>query len=371
MDWFAEAHEKSDTYASTLLMYDFLMPPALEHEMVKVITDIAAVRGWEEIVFLSSASMQDIMRKSYSKSIEHLKNELGADHFDEVYLARDFCGDGSPLIGNAYPLALKLAYGDSMGLIGDRRQFSGLSWKTPLKSTTLLARKAVRQILFGTHRRFRFDHAVLSLPLDLSHGELQGVPLDVPPKHHVAQHFRAVNNHLESLRVYCAELLEAQAYRHAHLFLFSNLSASNLMSQENEVAMYVDIIRGQVNSGDLVCIKVHPRSSLEVLNAVVSLIKDDYAIKVIDDERFARVPVELWSDLIAACNVVAIFSTSALNIKYIHNKDVVLPLTEAMIQKYVYSNKVSYISEACRMIGESIAALETWDGNSILWSKYS
>lgn len=370
MDWFAHFHGDPAGYSSTLLMYDFLMPAALEPEMVKVIEDIAAVQHWERVVFISSASMEDIMRGPYPGSAAKLRMELGTDHFDEIYLARDFCGHGSPLIGNTYPNARKIAYGDSMGLVADRRLFSTVSWKTPLHSIVAMGRMTARRALFGTHRRFRFDDAVLSLPLDLSRGELKGVRLSVPSKTHVERHFRLVCTQLEALRAYCAALLHTPAPVRSHLFLFSNLSASGLMSQENEIAMYVDIIRREAGSGDLVCLKVHPRSSLDVLTAVVAQIESKYLIKIVDDPQFARLPIELWSDLIENCKVVAMFSTSALNIKYIYNKDVVLPLNRSLIDKYVYPNKVQYISDICRMIDESIAALEVWDGKSVLWSKY-
>lgn len=370
MDWFGKAQDEAQGYHSVLLMYDFLIPEKLEPEFVAVITSLAHVGGWHAFKFIGASKMRQVMAGSYAGSVAALQAELGEARFDEIFLARDFCGEGSALIGNAYPGAHKVAYGDSFGLLADRTQFGNYDPKAPLRSTLSACKQLVRRALFGGPRQFTFDTAVLSLPIDLSRGELTGVALMVPSRQHVQNTVAAIGAVLDELRGYSRSLLAPVGAATCQLFLLSNLSASGLMSEDNEIALYVDIIDAVSGPGDVIFLKVHPRSSRRVLDAVVTHIGAAHQIRIIDDAKLARLPVELWADLIAASNVVAMFSTSALNIKYIHGKDVVLPLTTVLIDRYAYPDKVAYIAGIHCMISNAMALLERWDGQSILWKKY-
>ena len=367
-DWYRKSQGETDC-ENVLLMYDFLMPEELELEFAAVIRRLSSVLAWDRVVFIGAARMKSIMQGSYAGSIRSLQGELGVTHFDEIFLARDFCGDGSPLLGNAYPTAYKIEYGDSFGLVADRAQFSDFDASRPVRSTLSACKRFVRRTLLGGHKRFAFDLAILSLPLDLSRGELNGVALMVPPQLHVQEVVRKFSSTLEDLSDYCGSLLAFAGASQCHLFLLSNLSASGLMSEENEIAMYVKIIHDTAALGDTLFLKVHPRSARRVLDAVVAGIGDGFRIKIIDDARLARLPVELWSELITASNVVAMFSTAAINIKYIYDKEVGLPLNDNTVQRYIHPHKVSYIKEVNGMIEQAVAALNSWDGKSVLWKK--
>jgi Alpha-2,8-polysialyltransferase (POLYST) len=370
MEWYGQSEDRSDKYETVLLMYDFLMSPDLEPEFFDVIVQLSSSMPWHKVVFIGSAEMTEIMRGNYSGCISKLHTTLGESDFDEIHLARDFCGDGSTLIINTYPNAVKIAYGDSMGLIGDKATYTNFNWKTPLRSFLSRCKAVCRRGLFGGPRSYSFDAAVLSLPLDLSNGGLEGVPVVVPSKHHVESQIKRIYDGLGDLKRYCTSLLGHDSLTASHLFLLSNLSASGLMSRENEILMYVEIIRSTVVEDGRILLKFHPRSSLEVVNAVVDNLKFDYQVKVIDDAKLSRVPIELWGDLIANCKIVAMFSTSALNIKYIYAKQVELPLNSALIAKYFYHDKVGYVEEVHDMIAQSIAGLEKWDRKSVLWKKF-
>lgn len=369
MDWYGKSRGETH-YETVLLMYDFLMPEALEPEFTAVITRLASVGSWKRVVFIGADRMKSIMQGSYAGSIAGIRDAIGETGFDEIFLARDFCGDGSPLLGNAYPDAHKVAYGDSFGLVADRAQFSDFDARRPIRSTLSACKKLARRAVLGGHRRFAFDTAVLSLPLDLSKGELDGVSLMVPSKQHVQRTIHAIAAGLGDLNAYCRSLLAPPSGGTRQLFLLSNLSASGLMTEENEIAMYKKVITTVAAPGDTVLLKVHPRSSRTVLDAVVSAIGNAFPVKIIDDVQLARLPVELWTELIAASNVVAMFSTAAVNIKYIHDKEVVLPLDDAVIERYVDPQRVAYVAGIQKMIGQAVAALENWDGQSILWKKH-
>lgn len=368
LEWMSDETSVGDEVV--LLMYDFLMDAAIEPEFAAVIERLSAIRPWKRIVFLDASSMDAMLAGRYRSGIAALHAALGETAFDEIYLARDFCGRGSPLIGNAYQGAKKMAYGDSLGLVADRANFADYDASRPVRSLLSACKRTLRRALLGGPRRYTFDAAVLSLPIDLSHGELASMPMLVPSACHVRQTIRAVAEPLDSLRDYSRSLIEFAGDTTAHLCLLSNLSASGLMSQENEIALYVDVLTATVAPGDTVFLKVHPRSVRQVIDAVTKALTATMRIKVIDDAALARLPVELWSDLLDACSVIAIFSTAAVNIKYIYDKDVILPLNNALIERYVLPAKVAYIKTVQRMIDEATAALDGWDGQSVLWKKH-
>lgn len=369
MEWYGKVRGETQ-YETVLLMYDFLMPEALEPEFTAVITRLASVGSWKRVVFIGASRMTSIMQGSYERSIAGIREALGESDFDEIFLARDFCGDGSPLLGNAYPDAQKVAYGDSFGLVADRAQFSDFDRRRPIRSTLSACKRLARRAVLGGHRRFAFDTAVLSLPLDLSKGELNGVSLVVPSKDHVQRTIHAIAATLDDLSGYCRSLLAPAGNGTSQLFLLSNLSASGLMSEENEIAMYTEVITTVAAPGDTVLLKVHPRSSRTVLDAVVGGIGDAFPVRIIDDAQLGRLPVELWTELIAASNVVAMFSTAAVNIKYIYDKEVVLPLNKTLIERYIDPQRSAYVAGVQNMIGQAVMGLESWDGESFLWKKY-
>jgi Alpha-2,8-polysialyltransferase (POLYST) len=367
MEWFGQLESHPNQYQSVLLMYDFLIPEKLEAEFSDTIVQLSSSQHWHKVVFIGSAEMTDMMKGKYSGCIEKLRIALGEPDFDEVYLARDFCGDGSPLIINAYPDAVKVAYGDSLGLVGDKRTYTSINWNTPVRSLLSRCKALFQRTLLGGPKSIIFDAAVLSLPLDLSDGALKDVPMFVPSKCHVERQVNEIYERLDDLKRYCNLLLGHESEANNYLFLLSNLSASGLMSQQNEISMYVEIIRSMAGQKDKILLKFHPRSSHDVVDAVVANLSQEYTLKVIDDVKLSRLPIELWNDLIVRSKIVAMFSTSALNIKYIYAKDVELPLDNVRIQKYFYGDKVAYVTQVNEMIAQSIAGLEDWDGKSVLW----
>jgi hypothetical protein len=139
------------------------------------------------------------------------------------------------------------------------------------------------------------------------------------------------------------------------------------MSVQNEIEMYVKIIRKTTPLGATVLVKPHPRGEPHILAAVVKETELYYSIKVIDAPEFSRTPIELWTLLIDACRIVAVFSTSSLNLRYLYGKDVVLPLDMEYIDRYCFPEWAEEIIKGNTMNLESMDSLRKWDGKSPLW----
>jgi hypothetical protein len=367
MEWYKKIKDSSEESKSVLLMYDFLAPETIEPELFEIITRMASVRVWHSVVFISSKDMGSIMKGSYSSSIRRLCDTIGEYDFDEIYLARDFCGHGSPLIINAYRNAKKIIYGDSLGVVGNEAGINSFNWHSPATSLLSVCKRLLRERLYGAPDRLQFNAAVLTLPIVCSNGYLDDVPLFIPRIDFVVSTIQSVYQKLSNLSDYCDSLIRLAGESNCLLFLLSNLNRSGLMTKEKEIALYVEIINETAVKGSSIFLKAHPRDSGEVLDAIVDRLHANFKIIAIDDARVSRIPIELWAGLIESCRVIPIFSSSAITLKYIYRKSVWLPLNEELVRRYFFKDKISYILESNHWISKSIENLEIWDGRSLLF----
>jgi hypothetical protein len=352
-----------------LLLYDFLCDPALEDAIAESVRQLSGVQPWSRVVLIRGSEMATLMRARYSTCIRRLHGLLGHERFDEIYLARDHIGHGSPLLMNAYPEAVKRAYGDSFGLVGQHTMVKKPTDGTPILATWARRAKALaRHVLVGVPRDIPFDEAVLTLPMDASGRYFATTPLRVPERPHVVACVERLYAAMPALANHCKALCQQGSGLQDHLYLLSNLTASTLASLEQEIALYVEVIESTSPPGSTAFIKPHPRSSHEVLQAVVRQVGARCRVVVLDDVEFGRTPIELWVELVRHCTVVAIFSTSATHLKYLYGKEVVMPLTPQRIERFIPPHWFAFMTKGDRMIRESVENLATWDGRSALWS---
>jgi hypothetical protein len=364
MEWYGQVKHGSSESEAVLLLYDFYVSEQLEKSLEEVIRTIAGFRPWKRVICIDSKEMSQIMRRRYSNSVIQLRSAINEGSFDEIYIARDYGSIGTPLIINTYSDSTRITYGDSLGLVGNERELSP-HWSWTLQSFDMYLRVFARKVIFGSPKRFAFDAAALTLPIDWSGSYLNNLQLLVPPKAFALNILKECSDRLAGLHAYSKRLLEGA--HNPYLFLLSTLSASGVMSVQNEIEMYVKIIRKTTPLGATVLVKPHPRAESHILAAVVKETELDYSIKVIDDPEFSRIPIELWSLLIDACRIVAVFSTSCLNLSYFYGKDVVLPLDMEYIGRYCFPEWAEEIIKANRMNLESMDNLREWDGKSPLW----
>jgi hypothetical protein len=151
------------------------------------------------------------------------------------------------------------------------------------------------------------------------------------------------------------------------LYLLSNLSASGLLSEENEAKLYIEIIQQVTPPGGIVLLKSHPRAPKSVLNRVADCVSQQFKTIVIENEELVSYPIELWSKLLGCCEVIPVYSASAYQIKYIYGKQVILTLDEGKIIRYAYPGKRKAISIGNQSIISCVNKIDTWDGKSPLW----
>lgn len=366
MTWYAQQKSPEQDYFSVLLMYDFLMPAHLEPEFVRIITELASVIEWQKVVFVSGSEMRDTMRGRYSGSTENLRGLLREDSFDEIHIGRDFCGDGSPLLLNAYPESTRLLYGDSFGLVGNEAVCDTFDWRHPVRAAASACKEYLSARFNGTHRKLAFDAAVLTLPLDWSGQYLDALPLMVPARDFVCAKIKQFSEVLPALNAYEDSLISPGCV--SFLFLLSNLSASGYMDEQSEIDLYFETIVELAPSEAQIIIKSHPRAHEKITTQLVDRIAGRYTnIKIINDSSLSRLPIELWVKLLQHSTIVPIFSTSAINLKYFYGQNVVSPLTSVVMEKYCYPNRLDAFKKAYKVISQSVHNLDGWDNKSVLW----
>jgi hypothetical protein len=173
--WFEESEV-------TLLVYETCVPVENEILFQNSIQEIAAIGNFKKIVFISQSEIQKISKQRYSKCITKLKTLINEEHFDYLYLVRNFGSFSTKLIPSAYPKALKIEYGDSFGLVGNEKE-EELSYLDFLKRPILFSKSTVKKIIFRHFpKHFVFNLSVLTMPLVWDVNYLKDKNLIIPEK---------------------------------------------------------------------------------------------------------------------------------------------------------------------------------------------
>jgi hypothetical protein len=370
MEWYGLIQQGSADSEGVLLLYDFLTDTRQEQPLFDAIMQLAPIKEWKRVVFINAREMRLITQQPYAASIRDLRRKSGDDQFDEVYLARNYIGRGSALILRAYPKATRIQYGDGFGFVSsEEKERNVSSGKAHSSITVTLSRKAracARDILYGkTPPPLGFDAAVLALPVDFAGNGLDDTPLLVPPRSQVVSVIHRCNSMLPDLNQYCERLLN-DIQGDCYLYLPNMFTEAGFTPLDKEVALYEEVIRQNSPVGSTLLIKLHPRTCSPVFDILQPILEPDYTVKIISQGQFKSIPIELWTPLIARCPIVA-FSSSSLSLRYLYDKDVIVGLSEDLVDKYFYKEITGDIRDMLCFEREALLALKTWDGQSILW----
>lgn len=365
-EWLEKQSDKNNDAKLILLMYDFGVPFSAEDGMVDAIKRLGGIKNWEKIIFIKGADMRLISLQNYSKCKQDLKLKIGYESFDAIFIARDYGSFGTQLILNSYAEAEHIEYGDSLGLVGSENDLK-LSWKDIFNFPAMYLKSILKKAVYRHYpKRFKFDKTILSIPIDWSGSYLKDINLIVPAKEQVTHVIFTMAELLSDLKTYSNELVNNE-HENYTLVLLSHLTNSRFTTFDNELELYTQIIRDNIQAGNTIILKNHPRGNPEIVSALIKRFKSEYKIKSVND-NYSFYPIELWMYLLNKCQIMPIFSSSAISINYIYSKNVVLTLDEDKIKKYIYKDKQAETIEAEVMNKVALEALGNWDGNSAVWS---
>jgi len=353
-------------------------------ERGETLTQIIASQGWPKPILLNDQDMTEFARSfhkklTYREILRRFRRKLGVEHIDEIYYAHDIGGRVPELVMNAFPEAERIIFGDGMGSLYNKTYHLALSSgaslsqaRQALRTRNNFAFRSIRRILIrrlvdlllGSPQPYQADKAVLILPMDQTGDCLDDMELIVVPKQQVQKIISDCQNSIPELVEYSRGLLAGEPPPYV-LILLANISDGNFTSLENEVKLYEEIIRRHVTPKTTLFIKGHPLSVAPLDEMLSIRLSTDYFPRVIS-HKFARYPIELWSELVGDCKVISI-AYSNISLAFLYNVPVVFPFDDALIEKYISPKYWDFYKDADRLYRGQLANLEKWDGQSVLW----
>lgn len=372
--WYGLQRHGSERANVVTLVHNPGLSDALTNQSGAIVERLTASQGWSKPVVLTAGEMAGIIRAgrltTYRAVLRRFREKISVDHFDEIYYSHDLSGRVVELVMNAYPDAVRITFGDGLGQIYDRRYLT-LAGGTQQGGQTFSPRHVlnvlktrIRLGLLGGPRFLQASKAVLTLPMDHAGDILDDKELFVIPKKLVLEIISDCNRENPELEQYSQGLLSSTpALR--FLVLLSNLSDGHFTSIEREVAMYEEMVRHHAPQGAAVFIKVHPLSVAPLDEMLRSRLQADYTVQTVSRE-FNRYPIELWSGLISACQVITITSC-VVSLSFLYDRPVIYPVGSSWVERYILPPFWDYFKDGDRLYRGQLANLPTWDGRSVLW----
>ena len=281
---------------------------------------------------------------------------------------------------NAFPDALRVVYGEGLGQVSEKKYSLALAAGASIEEAHRAARGrsnlehrrfrsvvkgVVRKAAFGAPRVFDADLAALIIPMDQTGSALADNPLTVVPKRVALEVIADCKGVLPELAKYSRDILTNTPAPH-YVMLLENFADADMMSFEDETAMYEAVVRQYIPRGATILLKTHPLSIAPIETAVDARLSGEYAVRVIPQD-LGRYPMELWSDLISSCEVISMMSYCGISLAYLYDKSTICPLDFEVVQRFFPERAWDRMRDVALLYHGQLRNLETWDGTSILW----
>jgi hypothetical protein len=137
------------------------------------------------------------------------------------------------------------------------------------------------------------------------------------------------------------------------------------MPFEREVALYEEMLRRNAPHAATVIVKEHPLSIAPIGEVLAQRLTPHYTVRRVSSD-FHRYPVELWSDLVEACQVISM-SYCSISLTFLYDKRVIYPIETSLIEEYIPPRFWDSYKNADALYRGQLANLATWDGQTVLW----
>jgi hypothetical protein len=321
-------------------------------EMVGVVRELST--GHPAVARVEGLSDADIA----ALDGQGLRARLGAGFQDFLY-SHDSTGQVCRRLAHAYPAARKVCIGDGFGMMYAADFIARYHAPRPLRAR-------VAGWLRGDLPQLVPDLAALVLPVDPSGEALDRLDLVVCRAEDFRGAVRHCHDRAHGLRAYMADILNKYAERRRYLLLTETYMDSGHVRAERETDMYAEIVRRHCEPGSAVLVKLHPMQPAGASARLQAALGGTHEI-VETEPRFRRYPVEIWEELARGCTVVST-AYPVLSLKYALGIDVVQPMDEAFIARWIEPEHQAWVRDGLRLYMEPLARLARWDGRSVLWS---
>lgn len=293
-----------------------------------------------------------------------LLQELLGPNFDELYYSHDSTGTICRQLVHAYPGARPICTGDAFGIVYPADFLAAYHMQ---KSIAATLKKWGKKFLGETScAPITPSCAVLVLPVDPSGRGLRDIEWVCCPKNDFIKVVRRCHSNAGALRTYMNELLQRLRDRRVYMLLTETYAEAGHMASAHEISMYAEIIRKHCEHHSAIIVKPHPLDTVGKAARLRNLLGSDYDIFAVDSS-FGRYPIEIWEEVVRACTVIST-AYPVLSLKYIYDVDVMQPMDEAMVKRWIEPAYQKWSRESLTLYMEPLARLPTWDGSGVLWS---
>jgi hypothetical protein len=294
--------------------------------------------------------------------------ELLGEKYDEFYYAHDSTGTVCRRLAAAYPEARTVCIGDAFGMVYPANFVASYQSRT----ASNVAKEWIKALAAALRLRAPGiapvipQVAALVLPVDTSGHGLRGLGLVCCRKQDFLDAIHGCHANAAGLRSHMQDLLDRGRGRKRYLLLTETYAEAGHVQPLREISMYCEFIRTHCEPGSMVFIKPHPLESPGKGDRIRNEIGPGHEIVDVDP-RFARYPIEIWEDLVRGCTVIC-SAYPVLSLKYAYGIDVVQPMDDAMIERWIEPAHRGWSRDSLRLYMEPLARLGSWDGRSVLWS---
>jgi hypothetical protein len=320
-----------------------------------------------------------------SPSVNDLMAEVKtwlAHPIDEIQYSHDLLGAVYQLTCMAWPRARRVSFGDGFGHIGTKEDYLSqqqehkgpvAAWRAKRTSLALrmcnrarfeLARRhmtsppSAKDILFRPHE-FR-----LFLPVNDFGYRAPSRKLRVLPRSLFIDVWNLIRRST-SVGDYERELIIRAGSRPAVILATENYVESGLLTMEQEIPMWLDMLAAYLAGRPLIVVKPHPGERQARWPILAERLVGRAAVCEFAHTH-QRLPLEVFTGLIGRFT----FVTSAflrVSLNYLHGLTIPNPMTDAMIESYFPEWFRPHIRKAARDQDGYIAALGRWDGAGMLY----
>lgn len=364
--------QKKDKESITILIHW----PALKENELERIKDIVKRICYKQItnyrIVTISTNKKEIIIKEPILQCKLLKDILVLEYVDEIYYSHNIEGGMFDLIKKCFPKAKTICYGDSLGFFHNKEYRLSLydsgmdKFIKRIRYIKDCISKHLNQNNSISTRNYYPNLVSLILPIDYSNNSLKKLPLIIPEKRMVLEIiFNAIRNYPE-LNIYQNKLVKYKENKKKWILLTDNFAEAGFISINDEINMWISVIKKIASMGDIIIIKPHPGETSSRAQMLEKLVGEEFEIIEIE-KIYHKVPIELFYDLIIISEIICM-SSPILTLKYLYNKDVFTISSSKFIEKWFNKWAWKTLNTTYLLYSQSLGKIEYWDKNSILHS---
>lgn len=328
------------------------LPENIMEECSGIIEEMIRPFGWEPPILLKNKDIEQITKTgifpTHARIRKLLQEKMGTSaHIDEIFFCHNLVGYASDLCLSSFPDAEWIILGDGFGFLYDQKYLDFLSGlPTPSKVPWYLQ---IMNFIRSVYPRPEVHiplgaktNVCAIIPYDWSGEFLVDKNLIIIPREFAQDVVRSCAGNLQDLNQYCRNLTR-ECKEMCFVIIMSNFSDAQLLSLEDEVIFWVNIVRKYIPKESTIIIKPHPFSVNPLVASLIEVIKPEYTILTISEE-YNRYPFELWLPVIERSQIISL-TTTMISLPYLNNKTIIDPMTEELIESMFPQKSWDYLKD--------------------------